>query len=341
MSTRSLSTDSIRSLESDVSMNVSISPSMNMERDLLERMVQTRDEKIITLQRTVNIQKGHTSKLQQTLDDSRLKLRQDQMRSKIQYDSISNERDVAFMQLRALQEEHKKYKDVVFTLNSEAPVASHPTDAKYLGNSGDDNEKSPRSVAQVDKFNKRLSFGSQKRSLKPARMESAHALSLQAQLYDAMNTISALQIQTISLKKNCDAVVKSLEEDLTDTTTLKHQIEVELMSQLTHIDREKSLMEGQLREEIRNRDIRMKKLEAKIRLMEGLEDGDSDNSDEEYDLSVRGESTMSLATVEEVEDKDIEKKVGHDQIETLFDEMEHLPGKKLGKHKEVETLRVI
>jgi len=336
MSNRSQSTDSIQTMESDVSMNVSISPSMTMERDLLERMVQTRDEKVITLQRTVNIQKGQTAKLQQTLDDSRLKLRQDQMRSKMQYDSISNERDLAFMQLKALQEEHKKYKDVVFTLNPEAPGASNPAHAKYLKNSGDVNQKSPRSVAQDDEFNKKLSFGTQKRPLTPARMESAHALCLQAQLYDAMNTISALQIQTMSLKKNCDAVVKSLEEDLTDTTTLKHQIEVELMSQLTHIDREKSLMEGQLREEIRNRDNRILKLEAKIRFLEGLEDDDSDDSDEEYSLSVRGESTMSLATVEEVEDKDAEEKVGHDQIKSLPDVPE-----QSGKHKKVEPLRVI
>jgi len=318
-----------------------------MERDLLERMVQERDEKITALQKTVSIQKEHTTKLQHTLDDSRLKMKQDQTQNKIRMDSVLYDRDLTQAQLNALTHEREKYRDTVFTLS--------PDGNRGGGTTTSDERKdpqSPRSTTQLDQFNtisSRRGGGSANstssndttsnpssppvlRPHTPARTESAHALYLQSQLYQAMHSISALQIQTKALKQNCHKVVKSLEEDLTETTNLKHQVEVELMSQLTLIEREKGVMEGLLEEKIRIRDSKLRRYEAKIRSMEGLEDGSSEeedveDSDDDSLLGGRGLSTMSLTTVEEQEDgslNDEEEGIGHEQMESALQELEEM-----------------
>lgn len=333
MSTRSVGS------ASGISYNASVSQSVTNERDLLERMVQERDEKITSLQKTINIQKEHTTKLQHTLNCSRLRLKQDQTRGKIQLDSIAYERDLSQSQLHALTQEREKYRDTVFTLHPQSPERGKNPQSPA----------SPRSTTtQLDQFNNisRAGIGGSNKPLSsealqpgqsqphiPARTESAHALYLQSQLYQAMHSISAFQIQTKALKQNCDIVIKSLEEDLTETTDLKHQLEVELMSQLTLIEREKGVMEGLLKEKIRIRDDKLKTYEAKIRSLEGLEEDSSDSDDDS--MQGRGHSTMSLTTVDEPEneseDEDgdecsVEESVGHEQMESALQELELMSG---------------
>lgn len=337
---------SVRSLGSlsGVSMNGSMTPSIRMERDLLERMLMERDERITALQKTISIQKEHTLKLQHTLDDTRLRLKQDQTRSKLQCDHVTYERDVAQMQLRSLEKEREKYKDTVFKLNdnSQTPPSAaifsaikHLTNGKLIGS--DKNPQSPSRSSSAS-TQKQLTNGQipvensrNARPPTPAKTESAHALYLQSQLYQAMHSISALKIQAKAIKVNCEAVVKSLEEDLTETTTLKHQIEVELMSQLTLLEREKNVMQGLLEEKIRIREERLKKSEAKILALENLQGYDSSDSEDESenDPGVRGISTMSLTTVEESEDNQTDNDgesehevVGHEQMESLLQELE-------------------
>lgn len=271
-------------------------------------------------------------------------MKQDQTRSKIRMDSILYDRDLTQAQLKALTDEREKYRDTKFTLSPDGGG----------GSIGQKDPQSPRSTTQLDQFNtissQQRGGGSAQSSNSnttppphelrphtPARTESAHALYLQSQLYQAMHSISALQIQTKALKQNCHKVVKSLEEDLTETTNLKHQVEVELMSQLTLIEREKGVMEGLLEEKIRIRDQKLKKYEAKIRAMEGLEEGSMSDDDEEEDdmdsdedsMGMRGLSTMSLGTVEEQEDGSLndeeeEEGIGHQQMESALEELEQM-----------------
>jgi len=348
MSTRSLG--SHRSLGSGMSYNASINASDRMERDLLERMVCERDEKITGLQKTVSIQKEHTTKLQHTLNDARLKMKVDQTKRKIQMDSIMYERDLAQSLLNGLAQEREKYRDTKFTLDNN----NSSTDDVEEGRGT--KSHSPRSTTQFEMFNN--TNNSQQptttRPHTPARTESAHALYLQSQLYQAMHSISALQLQTKALKSNCDTVVRSLEEDLLETTSLKHQVEVELMSQLTLIEREKGVMEGLLQEKIRIRDGKLKRYEAKIRGLEGLEeesDSDDDENEEvELELELdddswcgRGTSNMSLTTVEEPEDGSeesgeeseeprLQTPQRHESIDSALTELELL-SERISKHK--------
>jgi len=317
-----MSTTSIGSM-SGVSINASMTPSVKMERDLLERMVQDRDDKITTLHKTIAIQKQHAEKLRHDLDETRLRLKQDQTRSKLQNDNVSYERDLAQMQLRALTQEQEKYKDTVFALHP-------PSDGRRgsVGNGGPTSPSRPGSTGstQVGRFGGAEEPSGAQHT--PAQTETAHALYLQSQLYQAMHSISALQIQATALKENCDAVVNSLEEDLTETTTLKHQIEVELMSQLTQLEREKNVMEGLFEEKIRIMEDKLKKYEEKIRDMEGLDESSSVDSEESGDRQLQ--SAVSLNTVEESDTDefdsiDIGGKGGHDQMESLLTDLETMP----------------
>lgn len=312
-----MSTLSIGSM-SGVSINASMTPSVKMERDLLERMVQDRDDKITTLHKTVAIQKQHAEKLRHDLDETRLRLKQDQTRSKLQNDNVSYERDLAQMQLRALTQEQEKYKDTVFALHSPS------NDRRGPAGGGGGGPTSPSAPTQVGRFGGAEEPGAHT----PAQTETAHALYLQSQLYQAMHSISALQIQATALKENCDAVVNSLEEDLTETTTLKHQIEVELMSQLTQLEREKNVMEGLFEEKIRIMEDKLKKYEEKIRDMEGLDESSSVDSEDSGDRQLQ--SAVSLNTVEESDTDeydsiDIGGKGGHDQMESLLTDLETMP----------------
>jgi len=361
---------SLGSLSTGVSMNASLTPSIRMERDLLERMLLERDERITALQKTISIQKEHTLKLQHTLNDTRLIVKENQTKTKLDQDHITYERDVAQMQLHSLAKEREKYKDTVFKLNDNTqppPPASIYSAIKHLTNGAvigpDDHAhalahadtgkkrawKKPRSpsrsyttttTTQKQLINKQIPLDKSQntRPPTPARTESAHALYLQSQLYQAMHSISALKIQTKSMKVNCDAVVKSLMEDLTETTTLKHQIEVELMSQLTLLEREKNVMQGLLEEKIRIREERLKKSEAKILALENLQGYDSSESEDGSENDqVMGISTMSLSTVKESMDTQTDGEndhevlepevlehevVGHEQMESLLQELE-------------------
>jgi len=305
-----------------------------MERNLLERMVHERDEKITVLQKTISIQKDHLANLQSTLDKNKLRQKQNESKTKMQMDSIINEKDLALRQLRALEMEREKYRDTVFNFDS-------------YGNNND-------ATALISPTNTvSSSSSSSSSSPTPVRVESAHALFLQSQLFQAMHSISALQIQTEAIKENCDAVIKSLQEDLNEATEEKNGIEVNMMSQLTLMEREKGVMEGLLEEKIRIRDEKLKEMERKIRRLEGAADSstsdDSSSEDENENGSENnvesglGFERSALATLTNHNKRTktrlhqlqggghsrSQKKVEHEEVETLLEELEQeLAGQK-------------
>merc|ERR1719469_32116 len=116
-----------------------------MERDLLERMVCERDEKVTDLQKYVSIQKEHTTNLQHTLNHERLRMKIDQTKGKIQMDSIMHERDLAHSLLNSLVLEREKYRDTKFTLDN-----NNNTEYNGVEEGGGKGAHSARSTTQFE-----------------------------------------------------------------------------------------------------------------------------------------------------------------------------------------------
>jgi len=107
-----------------------------------------------------------------------------------------------------------------------------------------------------------------------------------------MKSLASLQEQAKAMKYNYDDVVDSLEQDLLDLGEEKSNVEVDLMTKVSTLEREKDVMEGLYKDQVRNRDLKIKRLERKVQSsLRGVTDdeslGDEDNekneNEEEYD----------------------------------------------------------
>lgn len=267
----SMRPSSALSIGSGVSTGTSTSVSaMKMERDLLERMVQERDEKIKTLQKTLDMQKEYINGLQSKNDTIQEKMRQEAARQKLHLQSVNHEKNLIKSQLKVLQKENQRIKndpihkaltktedEDVNNKNAnrpDPPILTKEEEDSINGEDGQDNQEPPQ-IKILD--------------------NDQRCLVLQSQLYQAMNSLSTLQQQTSALKENYDEIVNSLQQELMVAEESKTKMEVKLLSRMTVLEREKVIVEELLQEKISARDSRLKRLEKRIQHLDAIDDDES------------------------------------------------------------------
>lgn len=266
------------------SRNFSFSPrqrekDLAKQRDLLERMVQERDEKISSLRKSVEVQDGHISKLHAKLEVSDRREKQSETRHEMQLESMSNDQDMLKAQLKLLQDEVQRIK-------------SDPVRRALTQQGGaQDNEPFPR--GPLGKL--RVKVGGGNKEEKITLTGHAQGQILQGQLFQAMTSLTQLRQQTAVMKEHYDAIVKSLQDDLTLMSDNKAQEEAKLLNRIFALDQEKKVAEEALRDELRAKSARIRQMEKKLGKLEKIMekkspfggdrgiDPDSDNDDSDSD----------------------------------------------------------
>jgi hypothetical protein len=282
---------------------------LKRERDLLEKMVNERDEKITILQKSFNLQQTHLTTLQAKHNSQLVRHRQICAKHKLACDSLKQERDLALVQLGILQEEREKDQDdpIAFALS---PIKVHNISPVKLNNAKGDangntnattnaNASSPTATSPKNLFTRMSpTKKSPPSSSSPASpvpvVDTSHAIKLQSRLYHAMKSLASLQEQAKAMKYNYDDVVDSLEQDLLDLGEEKSNVEVDLMTPVSTLEREKDVMEGLYKDQVRNRDLKIKRLERKVQSsLRGVTDdeslGDDDENEEEEEEEYDGD----------------------------------------------------
>mmetsp|Transcript_21974 Transcript_21974/g.25404 ORF Transcript_21974/g.25404 Transcript_21974/m.25404 type:complete len:357 (-) Transcript_21974:191-1261(-) len=277
---------SARSMGSGISMESTASEkALKSERNLLERMVQERDEKIKSLQTTIAMQEISIDKLQQKNDREDEKGLQHAARQKLYLQSVTHEKNLAKSQLKVLQKENQRIKDdpIHKLLTSHTPPkmnfpGSHvffkkpASPSESIGASTDTNsDVSPQPIPPP--------------TSPPLRLfsDDPKTLLLQSQLYQAMNSLSSLQHQTVALKKNYDAILDSLQQDSMRADEDKARLEVKLLSRIAVIEREKTIIEAVLNEKIKARDLKIKRMEKNLKRLDIIADDDASLDDDYSD----------------------------------------------------------
>lgn len=258
---------------------------LKRERDLLERMVTERDEKITILQKSLSLQRTHLMTLQSKHDAQIVRHRQICAKHKLACDSLKQERDLALVQLGILQEEREKDKDDPIEL-ALSPIKVHNVSPVKLKTP----PVSPKSKQSTPTKSPKSPGGEPKSPVQV--VDTSHAIKLQSRLYHAMKSLASLQEQAKAMKNNYDDVVDSLEQDLLDLGEEKSKIEVELLTQVATLEREKDVMEGLHKEQVRGRDLKIKRLERKVqRSLKGITDDESLGDDEEEEEDTKSEES--------------------------------------------------
>ena len=293
---------SFRSFSSGLSRSISNTAGINnlkMERNLLERMVQERDEKIGSLQKSIEVQKDHVNKLQAKIEISERRVQQVDQRHKLKMDNLTHEKNMLKSQLKVMHNEIKRINDdpIHRALNSQgnAPTASITTSSLHSGISGLSGSSPDTDVlAQImpagnpfaedaDEYQNNKKTGGKEEKVKLAN--SAQGLLLQSQLYNAMNSLKQLRQQTSVMKQNYDEVVISLQKDLVLASDDRARIEAELLSQLSLLEQDKKIMQKSLEEKLAQKDARIKVLEKRVKALDKISDDQSvDIDDYESDL---------------------------------------------------------
>lgn len=297
---------SFRSFSSGLSRSISNTAGINnlkMERNLLERMVQERDEKIGSLQKSIEVQKDHVNKLQAKIEISERRVQQVDQRHKLKMDNLTHEKNMLKSQLKVMHNEIKRINDdpIHRALNSQgnAPTVSITASSLHSGVSGLSGSSPDTDVlAQImpagnpfaddaDEYQNNKKTG-EKREGKEEKVKlanSAQGLLLQSQLYNAMNSLKQLRQQTSVMKQNYDEVVISLQKDLVLASDDRARIEAELLSQLSLLEQDKKIMQKSLEEKLTQKDARIKVLEKRVKALDKISDDQSvDIDDYESDL---------------------------------------------------------
>ena len=257
------------SIGSGVSTGTSTSISaMKMERDLLERMVQERDEKNKSLQKTIDMQKEYIDGLQSKNDTIQEKMRQEAARQKLHLQSVNHEKNLIKSQLKVLQKENIRIK------NDPIHIALTKTEDE---DAHDKNESKPDPPILTKEEEDSINGDNHEPNQPEIKIldNDQRCLVLQSQLYQAMNSLSTLQQQTSALKENYDEIVNSLQQELMEAEESKTKMEVKLLSRMTVLEREKDIVEELLQEKISARDSRLKRLEKRIQHLDAIDDDES------------------------------------------------------------------
>ena len=138
------------------------------------------------------------------------------------------------------------------------------------------------------------------------------------------------------MKNNYDEIVNSLQRELLEVEEAKTKIEVKLLSRMTVLEREKTIVEELLQSKIRAKDSRLRRLEKRVQKMDRIADDESlDEEDEEEVKKVsyaqHGEEDDSISGLNGDDDEGSEttKNVSNIQPRTDINN---------GRHQEVHEL---
>lgn len=275
---------SLRSVVSSVTSANAIS-NLKMERNLLERMVQERDEKIASLQKNLELQTDHMNKLQAKMEIAERREMQVEQRHRLKLESVNHEKSVLKSQLKVMQEELRRIGDdpIHHALTSNASDKSM---------NGTGSSESPLTLLN------NLPGGSRDEDRKVKLTNNAQGLLLQSQLFQAMNSLQQLRQQTGAMKTNYDEIVNSLTNDLVFATDEKASVEAELLSQLSLLEQEKKVLKKSLKEQLKKKDIRIQRLEKRIESLDLIDDDESYHTEHTEtrsgDVDTKSHSGMSL-----------------------------------------------
>ena len=244
--------------------------SLKMERNLLERMVQERDEKISSLQKSIEVQTEHVNKLQAKIEINERRQKQIESRHKLKLDNMEHEKNMLKSQLKVMHEELKRI--------SNDPVHNALSSAASKGSDGSVNLS--QMMPAGNPFGAELEQDP-KRAEKIKLANSAQGVLLQQQLYQAMNSLMQLREQTAAMKENYDEIVTSLQKDLVFAQDAKASTESELLSQISLLDQQRVTMEKALQHQLAQKDVRIKRLEKRLRKLDNIDD--DEDEDIEYD----------------------------------------------------------
>eukprot|EP00553_Chaetoceros_curvisetus_P009533 CAMPEP_0204627670 /NCGR_PEP_ID=MMETSP0717-20131115/14154_1 /ASSEMBLY_ACC=CAM_ASM_000666 /TAXON_ID=230516 /ORGANISM="Chaetoceros curvisetus" /LENGTH=455 /DNA_ID=CAMNT_0051643999 /DNA_START=563 /DNA_END=1930 /DNA_ORIENTATION=- len=280
--------------------NFSFSPrqrerDLTKQRDLLERMVQERDEKLSSLNKSMEVQNGHITKLHAKLEVSDRREKQSETRHEMQIESMANDQNILKSQLKLLQEEVQRIKT--------DPVRHALTQKVGAENDADGINESKESVPLGPLAKLKAKIGasiSQDKENKITLTDHAQGMLLQGQLFQAMMSLSQLRQQTAVMKEHYDAIVKSLQADLTSMSDKKAEEEAKLLNRIYALDGEKRVAEEALRNELKAKNVRIKALEKRLANLEKtrgnenpfyegqlpVPEGENDDSDSEDEDNV-------------------------------------------------------
>jgi hypothetical protein len=224
---------------------------MKDERDMLERMVQDRDQKLSASLKINSFLKGENSKLQKQLSNTVIEHRREMYSLRLQLDASRNERDMALSQSTLLQKEYDKI------LTSFSPHSS----------------PSSRSFSDPDSpstsFRSLLNKTSNKLSSPPRHVDSSHVIVLQNQLKQALQAVDTLKSQYKNMKHSYDSIVGSLTMDLNELMDENIRNDVHLTSQLTILDDKHQLEIIQYQEKIKQLNDRIDTLQGQEHQQQG------------------------------------------------------------------------
>lgn len=240
--------------------------SLKMERNLLERMVQERDEKISSLQKSIEVQTEHVNKLQAKIEINERRQKQIESRHKLKLDNMDHEKNMLKSQLKVMHEELKRI--------STDPVHNALSSAASKGSDGSVNLS--QMMPAGNPFGAELEQDP-KRAEKIKLANSAQGVLLQQQLYQAMNSLMQLREQTAAMKENYDEIVTSLQKDLVFAQDAKASTESELLSQIYLLDQQRVTMEKALQHQLAQKDVRIKRLEKRLRKLDNIDDDEDED----------------------------------------------------------------
>ena len=291
-------------------------------------MLQEREEKISSLQKSIQVQNDHVHKLTSKVEVMERRSKQTVQRFDLKLENAAHEKEMLKTQLKVLYEEMKKMSEdpihqalrnnnrnssansngssstntasTVHSGRSEEeeilsqimpagnPFDENSSSSNISGNSNNNNSTGSNSAHSRNSRNSTVRVdGNSDADEKIKLANSAQAILLQSQLYQALTSLKQLRQQTRGMKANYDAVVSSLQHDLVQCMDDKVRSETGLLSQLQSLEHSSRVREEGLREEMKNKDTRIERLMRRIGVLDKIDD-DGSLSYMSDDVSVMG-----------------------------------------------------
>jgi hypothetical protein len=291
---------------------------LKMERNLLERMLQERDEKISSIQKSIQVQNEHVNTLQAKMEVAERRAKQVEQRHQLQVSSLEKEKSMLKSQLEVMHKEilringdpiHQALISTNSNNNSETQTASttdsgrseeedvlaqimpagNPFDDLWYNDNNNNNEEDEEAKKENEE--------------KIKLANSAQGLLLQSQLYQAMSSLKQLRQQTRAMKADYDGIVVSLQTDLVQSMDGKARVEAGLLSELSLLDQSKKVMQKSLEDQILQKNARIDRLQDRLNSLDSIgDDADMSYIADEGNVSVESSSSPTGTISSRVQD---------------------------------------
>jgi len=271
--------------------------SLKMERNLLERMVQERDEKTSSLQKSVAVQNEHVNKLQAKIEISERREKQIEQRHKLKIENLNHEKGMLKSQLKVMHDEIRRISDDPIRHALAVDGGGHPDDSNSLTAIESEEDKI---LSQMMPAGNPFGVDKEQGGVKQDKIKlatTAQGVLLQTQLYQAMNSLKQLRQQTAVMKKNYDEIITSLQHDFVIATDAKARVESELLSELSLLEQDKNIMERSLEDQLHQKDARIRRLEKRLRSMDDIDDEDDISTNEHLSFDTIGTDSFDAKSV--------------------------------------------